>query len=342
MIQDIMIFDENSISDDSTVTLDVTLLGQIDCLSVLHELSFLSSGLYTASLRLFSSLYFNNLCTLFNGSITLHGGGNYEIDISTNTIGSLSVLSRGTWALINNLNIAQTFILRNGIFDMNNYDVTTPNLQINAGTYYLRSGTLTLAGSTTSFQFGAGTFEGSNGTLINNPSAGSSNTTMYLKSGTIIKNVQFKGLSTGTVQLRFTGSTSAYCIFENVTIDAGRKLSILQSQTVRVNTFVAIGSPDNNITLTAFVTSGSITSPFKLLNLSYNDITVEYCDISWSNVTGTTKIKTFMNKTWASIKSGIGVLKAGIGKIMGVAVECKWIANNSTDSGNNSGWQFNP
>ncbi len=80
--------------------------------------------------------------------------------------------------------------------------------------------------------------------------------------------------------------------------------------------------------------------PFELLNQSYNDIVVEYCDIAWSQATGTLRIKTFEGKTWSDIKSGMGGLKAGIKKILGVYVNSAWIAQNSTDSGNNSGWNF--
>lgn len=341
MIHDTMIFDENSFSEDSTIVWDITFFGKIDAANVEHDITFADSGIYLRAYRCFGSILLNNLCTIYPGSYTLHGEGSLDIDFQSNVVGNISVLSRGTWVFQNDLTVSQIFYMRNGNVDMNYYDLQVPTLYVSTGTMYVRTGTVTLAGSAgTGFQNGSGTFDGSEGTLINNPSPGASNTTMYIRSGTSIKNVQFSGLSTGRVELRMTGTTSAYCLFENVTIDAGRKLAVQQGQELRVKTFNAIGTEENIIYLFAYVSSGSVTMPFELLNQSYNDIIVEYCDIAWCEATGTLKIKTFEGKTWSAIKSGMGVLKAGIKKILGVYVNSAWIAQNSTDSGNNSGWNF--
>lgn len=342
MIQDVLMFDENSFSEDSTIVWDITSFGNIDAVNVEHDITFADSGLYLRAYRCFGSILLNSLCIIYPGVYTLHGGGNYDIDLQSNVVSNISIISRGMWILQNNLMVSSVFYIRNGNVDMNYYDLQVPSLYVTSGTMYVRTGTVTLAGSaTTSFQNGSGTFDGSDGTLINNPSAGTSNTSMYIRSGINIKNVQFKGFSTGRVELRMTGTTSAYCIFQNVMIDAGRKLAVQQGQEIRVQTFNATGTEENIIYLFAYVSSGSVTLPFQLLNQSYNDIVVEYCDIAWSEASGTLKIKTFEGKTWSAIKSGIGVLKSGIKKILGVYVNSAWIARNSTDSGNNTGWEFN-
>lgn len=341
MIQDTLIFDENSFANDSTIVWDITSFGKIDAVNVEHDITFADSGLYVRAYRCFGSILLNSLCTIYPGSYTLHGEGSLEIDLKNNVVSSISVLSRGTWIFQNNLTIVSMFYIRNGNVDMNYFDLQVPSLYVSTGTMYVRTGTVTLAGNAvTSFQNGSGTFDCSDGTLINSPSAGTNNTQFYIRHASNIKNLQFKGLSTGRVELRMTGTTSAYCIFQNVTIDAGRKLAVQQGQEIRVQTFNAIGTEENIIYLSAYVTSGSITLPFELLNQSYNDIVAEYCDIAWSHASGTIKIKTFGGKTWSAIKSGIGVLKSGIKKILGVYVNSTWIAKNSTDSGNNSGWNF--
>lgn len=104
---------------------------------------------------------------------------------------------------------------------------------------------------------------------------------------------------------------------------------------IRLYSFIADGTEESPITITS-----TSTNQHTLYNLSYEDFVVSHCVISYSNAIGTIKIKSVKNVLWDNTKSVLGILKTGIRRVFGIFVNSTFIARNSTNSGNNSGWDF--
>lgn len=340
MIHDTLIFDDKSFDSISEIGLDCTSIGEINAYAVTLAVTFTDYGVFSYAHNMFRSLYLNALCTLSNFAPSCYGEWVANIDIKDNVFIGFSMISRGTWNLIHNIQIVNGINLRKGYFDMNYYNLSTYSVNSNGATLNMRDGVITLEGSVSvSFRVSQSTFIGTNGTLILKPSFGAIDSALAFNHLNELNELQVKGDSTGLVTIDI-GANNRTMSINKLVINAGKRISIRQQNVLKLQDVTANGTLGNPITITSYSGFGPLEFPHKLVNLTLNDFNVEYCNISWSDAVGTARIKTVLGKALASIKSISGVLKANIRKVFGVKVNSEWIAHNSTDSGNNSGWHF--
>lgn len=347
--QDKAVFDENSFSSSATLRCDIPLLGKdINMVDVDVALTL---SLYNADYTAIAYYCFGDF--ILGSNISVNDTKNYfhiwsSFDLSVSLFGQTL-----NYLYVYNSGITCTFLTDGKIrATLNNYGkFILGDNYLTVGSFYMPGSELWLNNGTIEFTTGGLQYNGplivheGMSTLYFNPASGSSNirVLLYYKN---FYNIIFGGNHTGAFRLG-TGQGQTYTnpanfwAFNSITINAGKTLQIGTQQFINTNYFVAIGTSFSKIFLTTFSVSGPFAN-HELTNLSTSDIIVEHCDISYSTVTGTPKIKTFLGKTWASISKAAGIAKASIKRIMGVYVNSAWIANNSTDSGNNSGWTFNP
>jgi len=348
--QDEVVFDENSFSSPITMRWDSVYLGlkvNMSSVDVSVTITFYNPDFPAMQMWCFGDFILgsNVSITVNNHTLNIWASANVSISLFGAALQTLYVFNRGITCLLLSNGIVRGAFTTHCSFDLNSYYWTVGSWQIETQTYtviWLRAGTVEFTSGGMSYSGGL-TINVGTSLLYFNPT-GTSDIRVFTYYNSFY-NVIFGGSHTGNFRIG-TGQGSVYpsanyWYFNNITINAGRKLQIGTQQNISVKSFTAVGTQANPITITTFSVSG-VFANHKLRNELLSDIVVQYCIISYSNVIGTLKIKSFLGKTWASMSKAAGIAKASIKKIMGIYVNSAWIANSSTDSGNNSGWNFNP
>lgn len=346
--QDTAIFDENSFDSSGSITLDCKRIGKHFIMTNVNQA--VSLVYVTPNTTFFGDFLINSLITpSTNLSLINFSRSNFSLNLANKTIYSLGARLRMdiTCNLLAGFTCTSELQVFCGL-DTNDHPITVQMLsfQSSLSVKYLKNSLITITGiSGTVFSFASGTnIDQGTSTIYFNPASGNNDISMSIWSRSWY-NFRFGGQHTGRFLIQYSTTlanpdySGGHSYFNNITIDAGRKVRWYIDAITSVNSFTAIGTAVNPINISSQITQTIIGQHF-LRNLSTSDIIVEYCDISYCNVSGTTKIKTFIGKTWSSISKAAGIAKASIKRIMGVYVNSVWIANNSNDSGNNTGWNF--
>lgn len=346
LVQDNVIFDENSLFGDTEITYDSTsTCTDFICTDIIYDLVFFTGTSNNFRFMVWGSIYFNPNVSFPDTfcSFTFFSRSNAYIEAENIDIKTINLYNyNGIVFFLSNINITGGLYFRanmQGSLDLNGFDLTIgSSLQHYGKDLYLRDGVVTInINSGYALFISGGVVYPGTSTIKVNPTSGSGNVTIITFGGTKnLYNLELTGTHTGWHEI-ICNSATGVLNMNQLRIDAGRKLRLSEYGTVKVNEVVANGTESNIITITS-----NASAQHKFVNKSTNDITVTYCNISWSSVSGTLRIKTILNKTWSAMSKTMGVAKTSIKKIMGIYVNSAWIATNSTDSGNNSGWNFTP
>ncbi len=343
---DDVIFDENSLLGNSVINYNCSQTGKniyfTDIASNL-EIYFGTSNWYR--FLIFGSLYLSNKVSLTGNipSMLFFGRSIYYLKSGTVDCNGIEIVNcNGMLTFLSDVICKglQTSPNAFGGFDMNDFDLTAASIILYGKECYFRSGVITLTtNSYTAFNWVSGMIFAGTSIIVVSPTAGL-NVVTFQVYGTwdrALNDIRFEGTHTGGFELIIQGYpiNTQRIKFNSLFVKEGKRLKVTGGATVTLNTLECAGTPGNVIELTS-----TNTTPFNMQNLSLNDISVEYCNISYSTVTGSPRIKNVMDKAWVSIKRSSGVAKALIKKVFGVNVNSGWIARNSTDLGNNSGWEF--
>jgi hypothetical protein len=339
LLHDTIIFDSNSLISNSVLTLDYSQIGHITFTDIGFNLTINGDSIYRTP-YFYSSVYFSTLITYMSygsNQAYLWGNGTHYLDLKSVNIKTLYNYGYGgTYTLLSKF-LATVLYNYYGTFDTDSKEVELSAIANYSGTLYFRDSYILITGNTGQPFYATGIIYAGTSTIEIYQTGSSDYSFVLGNSSKTIYNLIIGGTSTGFCLLRNNGFSHVY---NRITLNAGVKIKIYYAATSTVKQsfkeFIANGSESKPIIITS-----DVANQHKLHCTGYADIIVNYCNISYSNVTGTPKIKTFFSKTWASINKAAGIAKAGIKRIMGIYVNSAWIANNSTDSGNNSGWNFN-
>jgi hypothetical protein len=343
LCHDNVIIDENSLLGITDINYDSTsTCTDFDCSAITYNLNIATGSSNHFRFIVFGSIYLSSLLDFTSSTFSIYFYSRINtylntsgVDIKAITVANYNVnlifLSDVTCS-----NSIQFLANTLGGIDMNDYNLIAGQLNYFGRAFFLRSGTLTLTCA-----YGIALYISGNGvecgtsTIRISPSSSVANATNYFNSTTLQLNILiFEGSNTGFTEISSLG-TLVKTRINSLIIDAGKRVRFSEMGTNELYNLTANGTELLPITITSMT-----AAQHKIVNLSTNDFTVEYCNISWSSVTGSPRIKTFLGKTWASINKAAGIAKASIRRIMGINVNSAWIARNSTNSGNNTGWNF--
>jgi hypothetical protein len=339
LLHDSVIFDANSLSASSTVNLDFARIGNITFATIDQSLIITTPSVNMIP-GFYSSLYASVLLSYsILGTLTqFFGRGNNDLDTKGVNFKRVYIYSpASTYKLLSDV-VTTSVDIYTGHFDTDGYDLLLDRFYHFTGNLYLRDSLLKVTQN-----------NGTPFTIVSNLVAGTSTIEIAPNGGSSDYNISLNNSSKTFYILLIGGTSTGFCTiptggrshnFSKIIINAGRKVKFYSfpDSAIKFNIkeLDANGSVSNPIVITS-----QDTLPHRLHCTGYSDIIVTYCNISYSTVTGTAKIKTILGKTWASMSKTMGVAKASIKKIMGIYVNSAWIATNSTDSGNNTGWNFN-
>lgn len=349
LCHDNIIFDSNSLLGVTNINYDTTsTCNDFDCSDIVYILNISTGTTNNRRFMVWGSMYLNVLLafTGTNSSIYFFGRTTTYLDSNGVNMKGVNLCNyNAIMLLLSNVysSMALAFLANTNCgLDLNNYNITFTLLQFFGKVFYLRSGTLTFTTvSNYALYIGSNGIQPGTSTIILNPASGNANILNYLTAGQIgspsyLNNLTIAGNHSGNFDFIYT-NTNGLMHLNVLQIEKGRKIRFSAYGNTKMIGLIANGTASEPITITS-----NSAAQHKLFNLSTTDFVVNYCNISYSNVTGTPKIKTLMDKAWTSINKAAGIAKASIKKVMGISVNSAWIANNSTDSGNNSGWTFNP
>ncbi len=246
--QDSAIFDANSFSGSSTLTIDVPRKGSSDFSAVNQAVTTALAN----AVEIYGSLILgSNITPSGNFTRTLMGRGSYNLNLYDKTLYSINVNAiNGTYTNKSNftltLSAATCFNLIIGTFDFNDYNYTGNGFQTTAGTLFMGNGIYSCvknAGNIMSIAV-ATTFYAENSTIIANPALGSDILT-FSGGGKTYNKVQFSGSHTGYFDIQGANT------FAELIIDAGRKVRPVNGVTQTVGKLTAIGTQANPITITS-------------------------------------------------------------------------------------------
>ena len=300
--QDDATFDANSFSGSSTLTvncprigksLDMTGVNQAVAMSLSNDIE--NYGSYVLG---------SNITPSGNYTLKLFGRGSSVLNPYEKTLYQITFYSNGgTYTLQSNLTLTGGIDNYGAVtFDVNDYNVNMGGL-LNfsrgyAATVYLGNGTLTStrsadAGSTFSFASQTTVYaEGSTLVLASTGTGGA--TVLFQGGGKTFNNVQFSGTHDGYYNIEGANT------FNNLKIDAGRKVRFTAGTTTTISSLTAVGTAASPITIS------SVTGATHTISAASGRIDATYANISYSIATGGATFK----------------------------------AHASTDGGNNTGWTF--
>lgn len=300
--QDTAVFNADSFSGGSTLTIANARIGSLDMSAVDSAVALSLSNSY----EVYGNYVLGNNITWNFGSnlpITLLGRGNYNLTAYAVNIYQILVnCLSGKYTCQSNLNTTYdtgsatgSIYITSGTIDFNDYNIKTSFLFQNGGTLYLGDGIIECNKAVDGYLcYFSGTFYGENSTLKLNPTGGS-NRNVFLNNKTY-NNIWFSGSHTGSFLV--TGANT----FNNIKADAGKTIKFTAGTTTNFASLTAIGTSVAPITIT------SVTAATHTLN--YTGVDKVQCH--WLNVSYSTVVQTDM-------------LYAGA---------------ESTDSGNNINWIF--
>lgn len=287
--QDDAIFDENSFTGASTLTMNVTRIGKSLDMSAINQSVIVT---LSNSIECYGSFILGNNITLSGGySLDLIGNGNYNLNLFNKPKPAYINVKRGNYTSLSDIILvseaANQFSVQNSAsFDFNGFNFSGILLYTNT------SGTLNL---------GSGIFE-----IISNSPVWSgyiniANTTNLIsdKSTIIFKtntnptndNPRLYGLNKVFGKVIFSGNTTksqtveSSCSINELIIAAGKTLKFKNGTTQTIGKLTAIGTPEQIITI------GSTTAGSKYtLNITGTEpIETDYINITDCNVTQTNK-----------------------------------------------------
>lgn len=336
LIQDTVIFDDNSLTSATVIIIETKLVCKdLYINTIIYELT-VNGGYAGQPFRVFGSIYLCNLVAFGSMAyIYVMGRGEIYLDANGASIDIINMSnSNGMMYLLSDLVVNIGFNTgANSLsgLDFNDYNITTPIFQSYGKTIYFRSGILTVTGSGIIL---IGDIYAETGKILIAPTTTVSTVNFTFYNQQLINIIEYSGGTGKTLNIN-TPSNFYYIIVNELIISAGSTFKVSSTGSIRIYSITANGTEAEPIIITS-----TSTIQHTLYNLSYNDFIVTNCNISYSNVIGVTKIKKVNSATWSGIKNVMLVLKAEIKRVYGVFVNSSWIARNSTDSGNNSGWNF--
>ena len=292
--QDSAIFDANSFSGSTTLTMDCPRLGSLNMSGVTQFVTFTMPSTTSC----YGNFILGNNIYLFTGSILyMMGRNNYNVNqynISSK-LGSFRLNCPGGKYTLQSNTIVSGFYIIFGTIDHNNYDTTcADSLYEISGTVYLGNGTVYL--SQVNYALPSWYVDGvfaniyaQGSTIKLNPNSGSL-TNGFQGYGKNYNNVWFSGLHTGTFDI--TGSNT----FNSIKIDAGRNIRIASGTTQTINSLSAIGRSGNTISISSTISGSTYTivNP----NTSYvSKYYTDYLNISDCNFPSTGMWYTGQNST---------------------------------------------
>ncbi len=348
MVQDTAIFDVNSFDAASSLTFDVKLVGLFDASAVTEDLEIIfDNTLSTCYLVFFNDMLFGSGISVTNGNIVTayFYGNDCEVD-GNGVYFNIVDITKSTDEIIDFtgvLNTINQLQIRNGKAYFNDHSFTFGRFTCtNYGYAYLESCTITVNAINGQVFYGSTAVVCGTSTVNIFPAASTSDVT-FAGYGLTLYNLVFGGSTTGYV---ICGQGYYYNVtVTSFTIEAGTKVKFVpcihptdpggnpQRANITSGTFTLVGGTGDIITITS-----STTSQAKLVKSSVGNVNADYCDISYSLVSGQLGIKKVQGVAVASVKQVEGVVKASVKRIMGIPMSGQWIATNSTDSGNNTGW----
>ena len=242
--QDSHILDANSFTGSSTLTVDVPRCGSVDMSAVNQVVGSVLAN----NIEYYGHLILgDNITPSGNYGRILMGRGNYNLNLYGKKIYRL-IIYAGTYTFLSN--IVGTSYLAGGYgatIYFNDYDVTFDSGydfgDFGASILYLGNGTITTSQSDNYvFYAGASTTIYPGNSTIKIIATGSNNIE-FRGSGKTFNKVWFSGSHTGYFDI--TGSNT----FNEVKIDAGRKVRITAGTTQTVSKLNAVGTQANPITI---------------------------------------------------------------------------------------------
>lgn len=218
--QDSAILDANSFTGTSTLTIDVPRCGSVDMSAVSQAVGTVMAN----NCEYYGHSILGDNITPSDGYIrTFMGRGNYNFNFYGKTIAFLYIKS-GTYTNLGNITCLQLFVYIGTTLNMGNftYNITTT--------------------TTSNGWYGEGTINADTSTIKLNTSSGSANP-IFVGGGKTYYNVWFSGTHTGYFDI--TGSNT----FNELKIDAGRKVRITAGTTQTVSKLNAVGTQANPITI---------------------------------------------------------------------------------------------
>ena len=244
--QDTCYFDANSFdSSGKELTFDMKGLCNIDLTGTTNTPKFI----FPASRYLYGSLKLIEDITITAPTVIyLCGRGTYTLDVSGHNFDNISLNSgSGTWNLGSDITTDDGwFNLVHGSIDAKTYNVTCAStyvfstkvariISLGTGTWEVKQVWTSNYSANTTFNCNTSTIKYSGVLTVDKAFSNAANFTFY----------NFWNHTTGDYNVLIYDTTT----FNDFKIDAGRKMKFTNSKTITVNTFTALGTSDNHITI---------------------------------------------------------------------------------------------
>ena len=250
--QDDLLFDENSFSGNTILSLDILRLGSVnmDRVDTSISLNTPNDVQYYGDFILNSSIYGSSEVFSY-----LYGRNNHYIKFPSFSVSILDVrcAANASYTLLSNLNVKGSLRFNNNnanaVFDFNNFDVSASWMWGSNSNLLLRNGTFTFTGDY-AYSFSPSVSCG-NSTIIFNCHNSAVANPIISGGGAYFNKVILGGTHTGNYII--TGSNT----FNELVINPTRKVNFTAgtAQTIN-NSFIALGTPDASITISS-TTPGS-------------------------------------------------------------------------------------
>jgi hypothetical protein len=275
--QDIAIFDENSFSGNSTLTVNVPRISGLD-------MSLVNTGVtmtLSNSIECYGSFVLgSDIISVVTGAYTLYlmGRSNYNFNTYGKTIYDYNIQAIGG-TYTNQSDIVTTYSTYEfGTFDFNDYNYNGRQLSTTSAansTVYLGNGLIEITsvstGNPINFRI-ANTIYAEGSTIKLIPASGSATISLNLNNKTLNR-VWFSGTHTGIFTIMGNNTIN------ELVIDPGKTVKFTEGTTTTINSLIAEGTSDSGITITS-VTSGLTHT---LVKTGTGAINVKYATISYSN-----------------------------------------------------------
>jgi hypothetical protein len=303
--QDDAIFDVNSFSGASNLTLNNTQLGRDFNLTDIGVA--LTITLVNDTYSFGSYLGSNNMTWSGAWGHFLDGFGTHTINTFNKSFYRFGQTYSGTYTLMSNITNTYATYSSYGILDLNDFDVDTFYFANNTNKLYMGNGTITLRASNLfSWQTYTSTVYCEGSTLKLNSVAAISNIA-FMGNGQTYNKLWLFGIlpSTFSYVLGNTVAVPYSDRFNEIIIEPGVKVGVIAGTTQTIGKLTAIGTSGSRITITSTTAAQHTLS--KIATVADSN-SIDYCDISYSNALQA-------DGTWNG-------------------------SDNSTDIGNNTGWVF--
>ena len=306
---DNVFIDSNSGLSGGTLTLNYPG-GQADCNDFSSTTGFSYTIVNDAGFYIYKDLTLESGVTINKGSgVSIYGSGNHMIKTNNaNILDTFLIEGTGTSTLGGDLVLGEEFYQSNGTFDANDYNVTANDFYFyaatgNTPTVIMGSGMWEITGDNEGWYLEE--YDNAEVIILSETSILKfTGTNSYLENYNDVLNKDVGKNYHNIWITKITNITGEDNVFNDIKINAGGELQLDHLTTTYTNTFTAIGTTGNLITLSR---SGGTGSDQFTLSKSSGIVSCDYLDLSNCNVTG-------------------GAL---------------WFAGkNSADTDNNDGWYF--